>query len=166
MNIVNLTPHPVTIIRSVPDPVGSPADRTEIRVEYTACKPDQLPRATEGPVASLTLGLLPDLPGDDTQGMYAQAIALAETGLVDAIGYVGVEGLPEPDHRTYEAPQTTYIVSIVTAIGALAAGRYLGDLLVPCGQVRDATGRVIGATGLASAERLLTPMALWLRARR
>lgn len=144
ISITNLTPHPVTIVR----PGGH-------RVEYPACAPADLPRAVEGPCAPGT-----DLIHDDTQGAYACDVAMSETGLVDRIGYLGVTGLPSisADEVAFGATRY-YIVSIVTVIGAIAAGRSTCDLLVPMGQYRDETGRVIGASGLAQADTLLSPMA-------
>lgn len=161
MQIINLTPHPVTIIRTCPDPTGAPADMLEHRTEYPACAPEALPRAIEERIQP---GL--DLIHDDTQGAYATLTAYASAGLVDLVGYTGVTGLPEiPPERVAFGVQTAYIVSIVTAIGALVVGRPTCDLLIPMGQVRDASGRVIGATSLAPADVMLQPMAAALRAR-
>ena len=144
MNIVNLTPHPVTLIR----PDGT-------RREFPACAPVDLPRALESP---WTGGL--DLIHDDTQGAYVTAYSYADTGLVDNTGYTGIENLPAISvGAVTNGVQTAYIVSIVTVIGALAAGRPTCDLLVPMGQVRDSSGRVIGATSLGAADVLLDPMA-------
>lgn len=136
VEIRNLTPHPITIIRRCPDPHGPPEAILERRTEYPACAPADLPRAVEALAAPLS------------------DPALMRTGLIEHVGYVGVTGLPEYTLGRY------WIVSIVTAIGALAARRTADDLLVPTGQVRDAQGRVIGATGLAPAKGLLRPMAL------
>jgi hypothetical protein len=154
--IVNLTPHTVTIIRSIPDPTGAPVDRINVTTAYPACDPALLPRATESivvPNMSLTDA------ASDGQGGYANSVALAETGIVDNIGYTGTSGLPAltADDRMFGV-STFYIVSIVTAIGALAEGRGIEDLLIPMGQQRDAAGRIIGATSLAPASALLTPM--------
>lgn len=145
ITIINLTPHPVTIIRPGREPVT-----------YPACAPGDLPRATEAPVhADMRL----TDRASDGQGGYANAVSMQDTGLVDQVGYVGVDGLPalSADERMFGVA-TLRIVSIVTAIGALAAGRGIEDLLVPMGQVRDTAGRIIGATGLAPATSLLTPM--------
>lgn len=146
ITIINLTPHPVTIHRPDRDPVT-----------YPACSPADLPRATEAPDKGW--GCMELSESGDGQAGYENAVSLQSTGLVDSVGYNGVEGLPDipPDERAFGC--TTFrIVSIVTAIGALAAGRDIVDLLVPMGQVRDANGRIIGATGLAPAATLLTPM--------
>jgi hypothetical protein len=156
ITIVNLTPHPVTIIRRCPDPNGPPDAIIEHRTEYPACSPADLPRATEGPDAGDMC--LTD-SGSDGQGGYENTISLRSTGLVEFLGYTGVDGLPDPEPGERMFGFGTFrIVSIVTAIGALAAGRGIEDLLVPMGQVRDATGRVIGATNLAPAASLLAPM--------
>jgi hypothetical protein len=150
ITIVNLTPHPVTIVRP-----GREA------VIYPACAPAELPRAVEEQVIG---GL--DLIHDDTQGAYACTVSCMETGLVDSVGYTGVTGLPElTDGEIAFGCTKFYIVSIVTVLGALAAGRPTCDLLVPMGQVRDANGRIIGATGLAQADVLLSPLATTLRKR-
>lgn len=144
IKIVNLTPHSVVIIRGT------------VRTEFPACAPCDLPRALEENVA-------PDMAltdsGSDGQGGYANASALAETGLVDNIGYTGVTRLAhhEPGELMFGVG-TFRIVSVVTAIGCLAKGRGVEDLLIPMGQVRDDAGRVIGATSLAPAAALLTPM--------
>ena len=155
-NIVNLTPHTVIIIRSIPDPHGSPSDRLSVRMEYPACAPGELPRALEE-VVSPEMALTDS--GSDGQGGYENSVSLDRLGVVDTIGYVGVIGLPHVSAGDRMFGLTTfYIVSIVTAIGALAANRGIEDLLIPCGQVRDAGGRIIGASGLAPATSLLTPM--------
>lgn len=156
ITIVNLTPHPVTIIRRCPNPSGPPEAIIEHVFEYPACAPSNLPRATEAPVQSdmcLTDG------GSDGQGGYENARSLAATGLVDNLGYTGIEGLPPLTQGERMFGVTTFlIVSVVTAIGALAAGRGVEDLLIPMGQVRDASGRIVGATSLAPAASLLTPL--------
>jgi len=148
LTITNLTPHAVTIIR----PNGQ-------RTEYPPCDPERLPRAVEAPNPGGVGSML--LIYDDTQGSYANSQALADTGLVDRVAYCGVEGLPPLTLGASIAFGVTefHIVSIVTVIGAIAAGRPTADLLVPMGQVRDASGRVVGATGLASADCLLGPAA-------
>jgi hypothetical protein len=156
ITIINLTPHPITIIRRCPDPNGPPEAIIEHRTEYPACAPADLPRATEGPDNGDMC--LTD-SGSDGQGGYENIRSLRSTGLVEFVGYVGIEGLPEVPSSDRMFGLTTFrIVSIVTAIGALAAGRGVEDLLVPMGQVRDDKGRIIGATGLAPASSLLAPM--------
>jgi hypothetical protein len=158
MQIVNLTPHPVTIIRSIPDPTGAPADRIESSTTYPACAPADLPRAIETPRPDN--GCMELSVSGDTQDAYANAVSMSASGVVDSVGYSGVESLPDltPNERAFGV-DTFRIVSIVTAIGALAAGRPIVDLLVPMGQIRDATGRIIGASALAPASALLSPMA-------
>lgn len=163
ITIINMTPHPVTIIRRCPNPNGPPDAIIEHRTEYPACPPADLPRAVEShSMDDVAIGI-----GDmalscsacDTQGGYANAVSLRGTGLIDFVGYTGAEGLPAfgPGERAFGL-DTFRIVSIVTALGALAAGRGIEDLLVPMGQVRDSQGRIIGATGLSPATSLLTPM--------
>lgn len=159
-SIVNLTPHPVTIIRST-------SDGARTTTAYPACSPADLPRAVEEPRGYPHGGALPAIPHDDSQLAYAMCEYHQATGVVDGIGYVGVVGLPEFQPREiFAGTKKLYIVSIVTAIGAVAAGRPIHDLLVPCGQVRDESGRVVGATGLAPAEILLASMAERIYARR
>jgi hypothetical protein len=163
ITIVNLTPHPVTIIRRCPDPNGPPDAFVETRTEYPACAPADLPRAVESTLHGEHKIGIGDIAltdsGSDGQGGYANAVSLMDTGLVDFTGYVGVEGLPEVSANDRMFGVTTFrIVSIVTALGALAAGRGIEDLLVPMGQVRDDKGRVIDATGLSPATSLLTPL--------
>lgn len=133
--IRNLTPHPVTIVRA------------STTVTYPACDPADLPRATEGRSVPHT--------EEDGQDCHDRGLALHFTGVVDDIGYTGVDGLPL---LVPVLPSEYLIVSVVTAIGALAAGRPIRDLLVPMGQMRGADGRIIGATSLAPAETLLAPM--------
>lgn len=161
--IINLTPHPVTIIRRYPDPNGPPDATIEHRTEYPACDPADLPRAIESDSFGDRKIIIGDMclsdSGSDGQGGYENAVSLANTGLVDFVGYVGIEGLPEVATHDRMFGLTTFrIVSIVTVIGALAAGRGIEDLLVPMGQVRDDKGRIIGATSLAPASSLLTPL--------
>lgn len=145
IEIRNMTPHAITIIRG------------DKRVEYPACPAAELPRATESSPLEGDMRLT--CSGSDGQGGYANAVAMADSGVVDLVGYDGVDGLPDLsiDELMFGVPRL-YIVSIVTAIGALAAGRGVEDLLVPSGQVRDGQGRIIGAAGLAPASSLLTPM--------
>ena len=158
INIINLTPHPITIVRRCPDPNGPPDAIVEHRTEYPACAPSDIPRAMEAPVDGVGDMCLTD-SASDGQGGYENAHSLSKTGLVDFVGYAGVEGLPEVSATDRMFGLTEFhIVSIVTAIGALAAGRGIEDLLVPMGQVRDDKGRIIGATALAPASSLLTPM--------
>lgn len=163
LTIINLTPHPVTICRSGREPIT-----------YAAGAPSDLPRAIESGEMPTGLDPNPSSPGpkqigigrmeltdadSDGQGGYERSVCLADTGLVDFVGYVGVEGLPAqlPGERMFGTSRW-YIVSIITALGALVSGRGVEDLLVPMGQVRDAAGRVIGASGLAPATSLLTPL--------
>lgn len=51
--------------------------------------------------------------------------------------------LPEPEEETY------YIVSILTAQAAKAAGRRTDDLLVSSDPVRDAQGKIVGVMKFA-----------------
>lgn len=159
IKIVNLTPHPVTIYRTRPSDAGAPADREPLPpVTYPACAPADLPRAVETPRADA--GCMELSVSGDTQDAYENHWSMVHSGVVDFSGYSGVENLPDlpPDERAFGC--TTFrIVSIVTAIGALAAGRPIVDLLIPMGQVRDGNGLIIGATGLAPASALLTPAA-------
>jgi hypothetical protein len=156
IKIINLTPHTVTIVRRCPDPNGPPEAIIEHRTEYPACAPSEIPRATETP--DMGNMCLTDA-GSDGQGGCENINSLRSTGLVEFVGYSGIEGLPEmPASDRMFGLDTFRIVSIVTVIGALAAGRGIEDLLVPMGQVRDDKGRIIGATGLAPASALLAPM--------
>lgn len=156
MKITNLTPHTVTIIRRCPDPNGPPEAIVEHRTEFPACDPADIPRALEVPDSGDMC--LTD-SGSDGQGGYENINSLRSTGLVDFVGYSGVSGLPDVPASDRMFGLTEFrIVSIVTAIGALAAGRGIEDLLVPMGQVRDERGRIIGATSLAPASSLLAPM--------
>lgn len=158
ITIVNLTPHPITIYRTRSSDTGAPADREPLPpITYQACAPEALPRATETPMTHS--GCMELSVSGDTQDAYENHWSMVHSGVVDFVGYGGVENLPDlsPDDRAFGC--TTFrIVSIVMAIGALAAGRPIVDLLVPMGQVRDTSGRIIGATGLAPASALLTPM--------
>lgn len=151
IKIVNLTPHPVTIIRSTPGQTGS-------GIVYPACPPDQLPRAIEIASGGPAIGALVGIPNDDSQVAYDVSVSLQSTGLVDCVGYSGLSGMPDFAGTWADGIETHYIVSIVTAIGAIAAGRSVMDMLIPMGQVRDETGRIVGATGLAPAESVLGPM--------
>jgi len=158
ITIVNLTPHPVTIYRTRPSDTGSPADRELPPVVYPACKPADLPRAIETPMTDS--GCMELSVSGDTQDAYENHWSMVGTGVVDFAGFTGVANLPAPTPDELAFGCTTFrIVSITTAIGALAAGRTIVDLLVPMGQVRDGAGRIIGASGLAPASSLLTSMA-------
>lgn len=63
---------------------------------------------------------------------------------VTTVSYDGTIDLPDP------APETVYVVSVITAQAAYLHGRAYADLLVPGEQIRDAQGRV---TGCASLQR-------------
>jgi len=58
------------------------------------------------------------------------------------VAYGALKDLPDPTPGTY------YVVSVVTAMAARAAGRGVDDLLTPGQQVRDEAGRVIGCLSL------------------
>lgn len=146
MEIINLTPHAVTIVRP-----------NQPNTVFPACDLSSIPRATESngraPVSWLSIP-----PGDDTQSAYETDMALSATGLIDHCGYNGIENLPDLEMKPWPGPPARcYIVSIITAIGAVAAQRSIIDLLIPMGQIRDGAGRIIGATSLAPASDLLWP---------
>lgn len=62
---------------------------------------------------------------------------------VELKAYGGIEGLPAaPDGITL------YVVPLLTALAAKAAGRDVSDLLVPGVQTRDASGTVNGCRSL------------------
>lgn len=158
MKIENLTPHPVTIIRQRPSADGNTL--VEHRVEFGACEPHRIARATECPTQTTTL-----LSDDDGQGTYANLQSWDASDLIEIIGYQGTN-LPEiPPGQVAFGVEQFYIVSVVVAIAALASGRPICDLLIPMGQVRDSAGRIVGATSLAPAEAILAPMAVTLAAR-
>lgn len=160
MSITNLTPHTVTIIRSIPDPQGPPDARINMTLTYEPDRSRPLPRATEGQTSApmtltetgdgqaeySTCGSLMRLLGADPADKRIMSIPEVTTG------YTGVEGLPEiPVGEAAFGLEHFYIVSIVTVLGALVAGRPIAHLLVPTGQIRDESGRIIGAAGLAWA---------------
>lgn len=75
----------------------------------------------------------------------ASAITVADTGHtvpVTTVSYDGTIDLPDP------APDTVYVVSVITAQAAYLHGRAYDDLLVPGEQERDLAGRVIGCRSL------------------
>lgn len=152
IKIVNLTPHPVTIIREGRE-----------HVTYPACAPTDLPRAVESEEfrgERIGSGIMEISVSGDTQDAYANACTFDALGIIDRVGYVGTEALPPlPEGEVAFGVETFRIVSIVTALAALAEGRPIVDLLIPRGQVRDAAGRIIGASGLAPASSLLSPVA-------
>jgi hypothetical protein len=143
MEIINLTPHSVIVVNDTG------------RTEYPPCRPEDLPRATEGacPAGSAVWSM-----DGDGQRAYETQLALAATGLVGDIAYLGVTGLPPIAPAGCAALSRCYIVSIVTVLGALAAGRCIDDMLVPTGQVRGPDGRIVGCTGLTPAPVAVGPM--------
>lgn len=58
------------------------------------------------------------------------------------VRYDGVEALPYPE------PGVGYIVSVLTVMAALSAGRRTDDLYYPGDPIRDIAGRVIGCRAL------------------
>lgn len=93
--------------------------------KWTIIPSGTIARATE---RETSLGSLADLP-------------------ITSVVYDGVEGLPAP------TPDTYYIVSTITAEAALRVDPTRVDLLTPGTPVRDAQGRVVGATSLRRASR-------------
>lgn len=84
-------------------------------------------------------------------GVVARAVELRSKGhaLADnmsvgtmVVRYAGFENLPDPQAGT------GYVVSVLTAMAAQAAGRSVGDLYYPGGLVRDIAGQVIGCSAL------------------
>lgn len=132
MNIINLTPHPVVVLRDDPEGAISGFVGTG-------------PSAKEGRF-SVVATYAPT-------GMVARA-----TQRDDVVGALEVEGhsvplvrstfgtptdLPEPAEATY------VVVSVITAQAAKAAGRDMSDVLITSDPVRDANGRFIGVRKFA-----------------
>jgi hypothetical protein len=107
LNLINLTPHPVTVAGLTIPPSGTVARCREVTESRGVVEID----GTNVPLVSKRFG--------------------------------EVENLPEP------APNTVYIVSALTAQAAWAVGRR--DVVCPGDPVRDAEGRIIGATSLCVA---------------
>jgi hypothetical protein len=71
-------------------------------------------------------------------------------------------GLPSP------AEEVMHVVSVVVVEAARAASRSIADLLVPGGQIRNASGQIVGCSSLGLAESALPSSiaADWVRAMR
>ena len=127
--IVNATPHGLQLLAEedagdIAGVIGFGRGRTaHFRLVAELAPSGLVPRAATTKVA---------LPPVEVDGV---------TIPVDRTAYGEVENLPEPDN------ETTYIVSLLAAQAAAAGGRNTDDLLVIGETVRDADGKIIGATG-------------------
>jgi hypothetical protein len=132
MQILNLTPHPVVVVRD--DPEGSVTGFTGVG-----------PAAKEGKFALVA--------------EYKPAGPVARAAQRDErVGELEINGTKVPLIRTVfgeptdlPAPEdgTMYVVSIITAQAAKAAGRPTNDLLITSDPVRDAAGKFIGVRKFA-----------------
>lgn len=121
--IINLTPHPIT--------VGS-----------TTIAPT-LPPARAGEWVQAADPITMSIP--DPHGAPADRIEYAVP--TSWVTYIRLEDLPDP------APDTYYVVSLVVAQAAAACHRTTADLLTPGEQIRDDKGRIIGCKSLARVGR-------------
>lgn len=132
MNIINLTPHPVIVVRDDPDgpftgSVGTGPTTKEIKYSVVVeIKPD-------GPVARARQ--TDEVVGDVQVNGYAVPLVTSRYG--------EPTDLPAPEDGTY------YAVSILTAQAAKAAGRTTSDLLVTSDPVRDSAGKIVGCRKFA-----------------
>jgi hypothetical protein len=132
MKILNLTPHPLVVVRD--DPEGSVTGFTGVG-----------PAAKEGKFALVA--------------EYKPAGPVARAAQRDErVGELEINGTKVPLIRTVfgeptdlPAPEdgTMYVVSIITAQAAKAAGRPTNDLLITSDPVRDAAGKFIGVRKFA-----------------
>lgn len=127
MNIINLTPHPVVVLRDDPNgpftgSVGTGPATKEIKYSIV----DEIKPA--GPVARARQ--TDEVVGDVQVNGYAVPLVRTVFG--------ATTDLPDADGTT------KFVVSIITAQAAKAAGRDTSDLLVTSDPVRDANGRLIG----------------------
>lgn len=132
MDIINLTPHPVIVLRDDPD--GSVTGFTGVG-----------PAAKEGKFA-LVAEYKPN-------GKVARAAQKDEP-----VGELEINGVSVPLITTIFGEPTDlpspeggvcYVVSIVTAQAAKASGRTTRDLLITSDPVRDAAGRFVGVRKFA-----------------
>jgi len=132
MKIVNLTPHPVIIVRDDPEGANTgfvgvgPATK---EIKYSVVETI----APAGPVARAR-------QTDENVGevkVNGHAVPLVTSKYGDPTD------LPAPEEGTY------YVVSILTAQAAKAVGRSTSDLLVTSDPVRDATGKIVGCRKFA-----------------
>lgn len=132
MKIVNLTPHPVIIVREDDDgpevgSVGFGPAAAEIRysVVETIAPSGVVARARQ----------IDEAAGEiDINGVSVPLVTST---------YGDPTDLPEPEEDTY------YAVSILTAQAAKAAGRVTSDLLVTADPVRDEAGKIVGCRKFA-----------------
>lgn len=133
MEIKNLTPHSVVILRD--DAEGAVTGFTGVGPSTKEGRFSVVTEiAPEGPVARAR-------QTDEVVGMLE--INGVEVSLVRTV--FGATGdLPQFDGTTKK-----YVVSVITAQAAKATGRDTSDLLVPSDPVRDANGRIIGVRKFA-----------------
>lgn len=132
MNIINLTPHSVIVVRDDPEgphtgSVGMGPATTEITYSVVA----EIPPA--GPVARARQ--IDERVGElEVNGI---SVPLIRSSFGEP------SDLPEP------MDGTMYVVSILTAQAAKAACRDTSDLLVTSDTVRNADGRIVGCRKFA-----------------
>lgn len=132
MKIVNLTPHPVIVVRDDPDgpftgSVGTGPATKEIKYSIV----DEIKPA--GPVARARQ--TDEVVGDVQVNGYAVPLVTSRYG--------------EPTDLPAPEDGTMYIVSIITAQAAKSAGRTTKDLLITSDPVRDSAGKFIGVRKFA-----------------
>lgn len=130
--IVNLTPHPVVVVRDDPEGpgvgfIGVPPKTTEIRYSVVA---------TIAPTGKVARAVQKDVPAG------AVEVEGVEIPLITS-SYGEPTDLPAPEGGVFLA------VSILTAQAAKAAGRTTSDLLVTSDPVRDAAGKIVGCRKFA-----------------
>lgn len=144
MKIVNLTPHAVLVLRE--DQAGphtgfrgTPPNTTEIKYSVV----EEFPPT--GKVARAA-------QDDESMGeieINGVSIPLVTTAFGEPyLATKGPEGEvrhPFPEHED----GVYYIVSVLTAQSAKAAGRETSDLLITAGTVRNADGRIVGSREFA-----------------
>lgn len=126
MQIINRTPHPITIT-----PTGTASEAPVVT----------LPAAKRGEVARVetTSRVISQMYNMQDDGSDATPVPVTSTS------WGRVIGLPKPSQHV------VHVVSAIVAAAAHAEGRTLDDLYVPGDQVRDDTGRIVGCSSLTAA---------------
>ena len=127
--IVNLTPHPIALLAE--DKAGDTAGSVGFG---RGARPGQFRLVAELP----SEGVARAYPSTETVGEVEVA---GEKFPVTRTTFGSPEGMPEPDE------ESVYVLSLITAQAAAAAGRSTDDLLIVGETVRDDKGVIIGCTG-------------------
>ena len=132
MKIVNLTPHPVVVLRD--DENGNVVGSTGVG---TAAKEGKFTLvATLAPAGTVARAVQQDKSAGQVEIVGTQVPVIRST-------FSAPTDLPEAEAGT------CFVVSVITAQAAKASGRATDDLLITADPVRDVNGKIVGCRKFA-----------------